>query len=171
MNYGFINYSGISQVVNFFCQSIIFCFGLSVQIKNIREQNRERSKTWRIEISHAIVTTIYYGFRIPFQAITHFVPSLSGYVGSWLCYTASFVQFYGYHAIMAHTLWIAVEKYVLIVHTIKAREFGEKRIERIFHWISMMTPLTLSVIAMVTTDNTTRAGVKSCFGVTDENIN
>ena len=84
-----------------------------------------------MHISHSIVITFYYGLQVPFQAITYFVPHLSSHIGSWICYIAAFNSFYGFQELTAHSLWIALEKYILIVHHLKARVFGEDKIEKI----------------------------------------
>ena len=154
----------ISQIVNFICQALIFSVGLFLHIKIIHESIVERNKTWMIQISHAVVITILWGFLSPFQALTHFVPNLSSHIGSWICYVGRFIIFYGYHEVLAHSLWVAIEKYILIVHAMKARVFGEERIEKIFCWIQLGFPFLFSIIAMATTDYDTRAEVKSCFG-------
>ena len=96
----------VTQIVHIVCQAIIFCVGLIIQINTIYACNDEKGKTWKIHISHAIVTAVYYGFFIPFQVVTTFVPSLSIYTGSWICYLASFVSFYGYHAIVVNSLQV-----------------------------------------------------------------
>ena len=157
----------VNQVVHILCQMIIFCFGLNIQIKTIYACNEEKGKTWKIHVSHAIVTTVYYAFFIPFQAVTTFVPSLSMYMGSWICYLASFVSFYCYHAIIANSLQVAVLKYIFIVHALKARAFGEVKIQKIFFWINGLLPLALAIIALLTTNFQTRSALKSCFGRND----
>ena len=157
----------VNQVVHILCQMIIFCFGVNIQIKTIYACNEEKGKTWKIHVSHAIVTTVYYGFFIPFQAITTFVPSLSMYLGSWICYLASFFSFYSYHAIISNSLQAAIMKYIFIVHALKARGFGEAKIQKIFFWINGLLPLALNIIALFTTDFQTRSALKSCFGRND----
>ena len=157
----------VNQVVHIICQMIIFCIGLNIQIKIIDACNDEKGKTWKIHVSHAIVTTVYYGFFIPFQAVTTFVPSLSMYMGSWICYLASFVSFYSYHAVLANSLQVAVMKYIFIVHALKARRFGEAKIQKLFFWINTLLPLALAFIALLTTNFQTRSALKSCFGRND----
>ena len=157
----------MAQIVHICCQVIIYCVGLYIQIKTIQACNKDKGKTWEIHISHAIVTSVYYGFFIPFQAVTTFVPSLSIYMGSWICYVASFISFYSYHAIIANSLLVAITKYIFIVHAFKARVFGDDKIERIFFWINTTLPLALSAIAMLTTNFHTRSALKSCFGTTE----
>ena len=157
----------ICQIIHIICQMIIFCIGLKIQINIICACNEEKGKTWKIHVSHAIVTTVYYGFFIPFQSITTFVPSLSIYTGCWICYVASFVSFYCYHAIVVNSLQVAIMKYVFIVNALKARAYGEAKIQKIFFWINTMLPLVLAIIALLTTNFQTRSALKSCFGGTD----
>ena len=156
----------ICQIVHIISQIIIFCMGLNIQVNIIYACNEEKGKTWKIHVSHAIITTVYYGFFIPFQSVTTFVPSLSIYTGSWICYVASFVSFYCYHAIVFNSLQVAIMKYVFIVHALKARAYGEAKIQKIFFWINTMLPLVLAIIALLTTNFQTRSALKSCFGGT-----
>ena len=127
----------------------------------------ERYKTWQILIAHSIVMTIYYGFFIPFQGITYFIPFLAQYTGSWICYTASFLSFYCFHAMISHTLIVSILKYVFIVRTAKTHQFGEHRVQKCFFWINLVLPLLLTTIALSTSDWDTRSYLKSCIGKTE----
>lgn len=80
------------------------------------------------------------------------------------------ITFYGYQEGMAYSLWVAIEKYVLIVHNQKARFIGEEKIEKLFYGLSICYPLVLSIIAMMTTNYDFRANVKSCFGMNDHSL-
>ena len=162
--------SDTSHIVNLVCQSLLFGIGLFLNVKIIQQNKVEKHKTWLLHISHAVVTTIHFGFRVPFQAITYFVPHLSSHIGSWICYIAAFNSFYGFQELTTHSLWIALEKYILIVHHLKARVFGEDKIEKIFFWLNVMCPVFLSTIPMVTNDYDNRAEVRNCFGVTDKTV-
>ena len=162
--------SDISHIVHLVIQYPLFMIGFFLHIKIIHVCNVERNKTWLVQISHAIVTTIHFGIRIPFQIITHFIPNLSSHIGSWVCYIGAFNNFFGYQEISSHSLWVAIEKYILIVHTIKARSFGDNKVEKIFCWIHVVYPCLGSAIAMLTTNHATRADVKSCFGISDEDL-
>ena len=162
--------SDTSHIVHLLIQTVLFGIGLFHHVKIIHESKVERSKTWLIQISHTVITTFHFGIRIPFQAISHFVPNVSSYIGSWFCYIQAFNGFYGLQEISAHSLWIAVEKYILIVHHLKARPFGEDKIEKIFCCLHAICPVLLSIIPMLTTNYETRADLKSCFGLTDESL-
>ena len=162
--------SDTSQIINATVQISIFGFGLFLHIKIIHESFIEKNKTWMMQITHSVAKTIYLGFLFPFQALTHFVPNLSSYTGNWICYVGSFIIFYGYQDLIAHSLWIAIEKYILIVHTFKAKAFGEARIEKIFLWINIMFPFFSSVIAIASENYGTRGELKTCFGILEENF-
>ena len=154
----------VTQIVHIVFHVIIFCIGLNIQIKTINACKEEKGKTWKIHISHAIVTTVYYGFFIPFQAVTTFVPSLSIYTGCWICYLASFVSFYCQHALVGNSLHVAIMKYIFIVHSFKAKSYGEEKIQNIFFWLNSTMPLVIAIIGLLTNDFQMRSALNSCFG-------
>ena len=157
----------ISEIIHIIVQILIYCVGLNFQIRTILVCMKERNKTWQIHIAHAIVMTIFHGFLIPFRAVTHFIPSLSTFVGSWICYVSAFVEFYGYHAIVVQSLLLAAMKYLFIVHTMKARAFGEEKIQRIFLRIHIIYPLIHAILSIITHEFHSRGSIKSCFGNTN----
>ena len=162
--------SDISHVVNLVCQSILFIIGSFFHYKIINVYNVEKSKTWLNQIYHAVVTVILFGFRIPFQAITHFIPNLAGVSGSWICYFGAFVSFYGFNDLRTHSLWIAMEKYIFIVHTLKARVFGEEKIGKIFVLLNATYLTITSILAMLTSNYVTKTEIISCFGIGHESL-
>lgn len=165
-----LDHSDISHIIHLVIQCLLFMIGFFLHFKIIHVCKAEKNKTWLVQISHAVVTTVHFGVRIPFQAVTHFIPNLSSYIGSWMCYIGAFNGFFGYQEISSHSLWVSIEKYILIVHTLKARSFGDDKIEKIFCWIHVVYPFLGSAIGMLTTNYATRADVKSCFGILDEDL-
>ena len=55
----------------------------------------------------------------------------------------------------SHTLVIATMKFVFIVHAMKAREFGDSRIQNIFFWVTFLLPLIFSMETIWTTRHVT----------------
>ena len=160
----------MSPIIHIIIQAILFLVGLFFQTKTISVCMEEKGKTWHIHVTHSIVMTIYYGFFIPFQASTYFLPFLAQYVGgTWICYIASIVSFYCYHSILANSLLVAVMKYSFINHAMKVKAFGEEKLQKIFFWINLILPLLLSIAAMMTTDFQTRSALKNCFGNSEVN--
>ena len=162
------NSDALPSTVHLIFQLVIFCAGLFVQIKTISACREDKGKTWQIHVTHAIVLTLFYGYTIPFHAITYSVPFLSNYTGIWICYAASFISLYCYQSIMANSLLIAVEKYLFVVHAFKCIKFGENRVQKYFFWINLLHPLLLTIVAMLTRNVEQRSALKSCFGKTTE---
>ena len=130
----------VSEIIHIIFQVFIFSVGLYFQIRTILVCIKERTKAWQIHTSHAVVMTVYWGYFMPFQTITHIVPSLGTYTGYWICYMSTFLAFFCYHAMIIQSLLIAAMKYIFIVHTWKAKSFGEERIQRIFSLVHMIYP-------------------------------
>ena len=151
------------QSIHIILQALIFGTGLFIHRKTIQVQVEEKHRTWRMHVFHAGMLTVFFGFSISFGAIIRILPSLASYTGSWICYIASFNTFYGYHAVLGHSLWISIEKYIFIVHSLKARAFGEQMVEKIFFLVDLIVPGLLTTAAMITTDYQTRSELKNCF--------
>ena len=157
------------QILHIVIQSILFCVGLYFQVRTILVCIEEKNKTWQIHIVHSIIMSIYYGFTIPFHPITYFIPSLATYVGSWICYISAFISFFCFHAMLMHSLLIAIMKYIFIVHTWKARLFGDERIQRIFLLISIIYPIIMAIVSilqsiLVLNSFQRRSEIRNCFG-------
>ena len=154
----------VLEIIHIIIQACIFSLGLYFQIRTILVCTKEKIKAWQIHITHAIVMTVNWGYLVPFQAITHFIPSLGSYVGNWICYMSAFLSIYCYHAIVVQSLLIAGMKYIFIAHTLKARSFGEERIQKLFTMMHIIYPFILASASMYTSNFHTRAFIKSCFG-------
>ena len=111
-------------------QILLYGIGFFIQVRNITICIAEKSKTWQIDIFHAIVMTIVFACRIPFMAIVYLSPSSFLSIGSWICYIFAFEFTFAFHSINSHSLIIAIMKYVYIVHAMRARLFGEIRLNR-----------------------------------------
>ena len=144
-------------------QILLYGLGLFIQIKNITICITEKSKTWQIDIFHAIVMTIVFACRIPFMAVVYLSPNSFFGIGSWICYIFAFEFSFGAHSIASHSLIIAIMKYVFIVHAMKARSFGEEKIKKIFFFINSALPLILSINFMITSDFHRSGNLRTCF--------
>ena len=157
-------------IIHILFQVVIFFVGLFIQVKIISVCKKERGTTWKIHVSHAVVTSVYYAHFIAFKAITYFVPCLSQHTGTWTCYVASLITFYGFQSIISNTLVISTMKYLFVVHGTKAMAFGGEKIKKYFFWANLITPLILGITAVLTTDYETRSELKSCFGKTEVEV-
>ena len=144
-------------------QILLYGLGLFIQIKNISICIAEKSKTWQIDIFHAIVMTISFACRIPFMAVVYLSPDSFLSIGSWICYIFAFEFTFAFHSINSHSLIIAIMKYVYIVHAMKARMFGENKIKTIFFFINLALPLILTIDFMITSDFHRSGNLQTCF--------
>ena len=61
-NEGYIDDTGIFTILHTILQLLIFGIVLFIQIKTIIVCKKEKSKTWQIHISHAVVLSISSGY-------------------------------------------------------------------------------------------------------------
>ena len=156
----------VLEILIIVLQVSLFCVGLHFQVRTILVCIEEKNKTWQLHIAHSIVMTIFYGYNIPFYAISYFIPSLGTYVGNWICYLSVFLGLFAFQAMVVHSLLIAIQKYIFICHTWKARLFGEERIQRIFLVICITYPVIMAILTILLARNwiDNRSEIKSCFG-------
>ena len=156
----------VLEILLIVLQVNLFCVGLHFQVRTILVCIEEKNKTWHLHIAHSIVMTIFYGYTIPFHAVSYFIPSLATYVGSWICYLSAFLGLFTFQAMIMHSLLIAVMKYIFICHTWKARLFGEERIQRMFLVICITYPSIMAILSILLARNwiDNRSEIKSCFG-------
>ena len=157
------------QILHIVIQVILFCVGLYFQVRTVLVCIEEKNKTWQIHIAHSIAMTIYFCYIIPFQPITYFIPSLATHLGNWICYVSAFISYFCFQAMTLHSFLIALMKYIFIVHTWKARLFGEERIQRFFLLVSITYPIIMSIVTIllsifVGNSFQVRSEVKNCFG-------
>ena len=156
----------VSDIINIIIQSIAFAIGLFINIRIIYVCLIDKSsKTRNIHIIYSIFSTIFYLFDIPFLAITQYVPNLSMYTGEWLCHIASFIIIFCVHIIFMNSFWIALMKYVFIVHWDRALLWGHEKIERTLLVISLVSPLIFTVIIILTKDFDSYEALNSCYGI------
>ena len=156
----------VSDIVNIIIQSIAFAIGLFINVRIIYAcLNEKSSKTRNIHIIYSIFSTIFYLFDIPFAAITNEVPNLSKYTGEWLCHISSFIIIFCIHIIFMNSFWVALMKYVFIVHWDRALQWGHEKIERVLLIVSLVLPLIFTIIIILTKDFDSYETLNSCYGI------
>ena len=112
-----------------------------------------------------VVTENPSTWSLTFLAITNDVPNLSMYTGEWLCHIASFIIIFCIHIIFMNSFWIALMKYVFIVHWDRALLWGHEKIERVLLIISLVLPLIFTIIIILTKDFDSYETLNSCYGI------
>ena len=108
--------------------SLIFIVGFVLQIRIIQVSIKEKDITWRTDVCHSIIMIVFYTFRILFEDLTFFVPSLHLFTGEWLCHTVYFVYMFGALSITSHSFIVSAYKYIYIVHDIFIRMIGRAKV-------------------------------------------
>ena len=126
-------------IVNIILAALFF-IGLYLQIRIIIVSKLEKEKTWKIDICHSAIMTVGYSFRISFEMITYFVPSLHLYTGKWFCYVSLYIKLFFMASVVSHSLLVSIYKYVIIVHQGFIRGFGEERASKFLFWIYLSFP-------------------------------
>ena len=156
----------VSDIVNIIIQSLAFAIGLFINMRIIHVcLNDKSSKTRNIHIIYSIFSTIFYLFDIPFLAITNDVPNLSMYTGEWLCHIASFIIIFCIHIIFMYSFWVALMKYVFILHWDRALLWGHEKIERTLLIIVLVLSLIFTIIIILTKDFDSYEALNSCNGI------
>ena len=152
MNYSATNETSIdlpntSSTIYIIFPILLYAIGLFINIKNIIVCKTEKSRTWQIDISHAVVMSIVFAVRIPIMAATYLLPKSFLHSGRWICHMLAFVFSFGAGSINSHSLIVAIMKYVSIVHAMKVRSFGEDKIKKIFFLVTIAVQTTFQFIA------------------------
>ena len=69
----------------------------------------------------------------------------------WFCYFSQFLSYYGSRYVEAHSLVIAVQKYVHIVYWIKVMESGKETVNSVFFRINLLNPAFMILIHLIIT--------------------
>ena len=156
----------VSDIVNIIIQSLAFAIGLFINMRIIHVCLSDKSsKTRIIHIIYSIFSTILYLFDIPFVAFPEAFLNLSMYTGEWLCHISSFIIIFCIHIIFMNSFWVALMKYVFIVHWDRALQWGHEKIERVLLIISLVLPLIFTIIIILTKDFDSYETLNSCYGI------
>ena len=159
------SYHGVSvgTLLHILAQILLFFIGTFIQVKLICVCYKEKGKCWQIHVAHSVVLIVSFTFLISFEAIMHFIPFLSQHVGSWICYVASFIVFYSFYSIVAHSLVISVIKYLEVVHFQKVRKWNETTLMHCIFITNLLHPLVLTISNIAASDWGSNTSLHSCF--------
>ena len=124
---------------------ILFVIGLYLQIKIMRGLIRNKGVNWKVDIYHSIMMIGFFSFRICFEMVTYFIPTLHQYTGNWFCYITLFINQFGIASIFSHSLIIAIYKYIYVMHNPLIHFIGENKANLISVWISIILPALFAI--------------------------
>ena len=123
----------------------LFVIGLYLQIKIMRGLIRNKGVNWKVDVQHSIIMIGFFSFRICFEMVTYFIPTLHQYTGNWFCYITLFINQFGIASIFSHSLIIAIYKYIYVMHNPFILFIGEDKANLISVWISIILPALFAI--------------------------
>ena len=119
-------------------------------------------------MAYSISIVLFFAFHLPFSVVSNAIPHLSEHTGEWFCSLATIIIMYGINVMTIHSLLIAIMKYVLIVHPLKALQIGHDRIEKIFFALYLALPLILAIVVALLKDFESYKVLRKCFALNNE---
>ena len=147
---------------------ILFAIGLYLQIRIIIISKRHKSPTWKIDISHSVIMTIYFSFRIFFQKLIDIIPTFHQHCGVWFCYLALFIQIFSGLMVVSNSLVVALYKYLYIVRHDLFCALGGESASVVLIWSNLFIQAALSLSAIVRPSFPRFSSVNTCLGINIE---
>ena len=119
----------------------LYLIGVSFHTKVIKVSRKDREMTWRLDIVNSVVILSMQFNNMFMQILTYGVTDLYLYTGEWFCYTSKFIAIYLQMYTIGHSLFIAILKYIIIVHWERARDWGNEKIVLIFSSVDILHPI------------------------------
>ena len=119
----------------------LYTLGIYLHSKIITTSKRDKEMTWKLDIVNSTVLSFHYGHVLIMKGITYLVKDLHFYTGSWFCYLSKVITISGNALVTGHSLIIALMKYIMIVHHIKVRRYGQEKVKKIFLCINIIYPI------------------------------
>ena len=128
--------------------AFILCIGFYLHMKILKTLKIEKTTTWEINICHSIVMICHYTFTSIFEIIAYVVPDMVDHTATEFCYLVLFLRCYGLFSILLHSLMVCMYKYIVIVHTLLVRQFGEDKLKKLIMVGYLMIPILVSISFM-----------------------
>ena len=128
--------------------AFILYIGFYLHVKIIKTLKIEKATTWEINICHSIVMICHYTFTSIFEIIAYVAPDMVDHTATEFCYLVLFLRCYGLFSILLHSLMVCMYKYIVIVHTLFVRQFGEDKLKKLLMIGYLMIPILVSISFM-----------------------
>ena len=153
--------ASVFLVVNMMLIAIGSCITFKV-LAMIRKENSILKKLTRnFMVSQLISWPLFFSSN----SITHFIHSFPPVVVQWLCPILWFVLYFCLNLCTSHSFMTSIMRYFFIVHNERAMSVGKEKVKKLFHLISILIPLLLTIWkAIETSDLDTFSTFNKCYG-------
>jgi hypothetical protein len=123
---------------------ISFVIGLCLQIRVIKRLKQEKMVAADTQMYHSISLIICFSVLIFQEALLYIIPDIINYSGwQWICEIFRYMQILGGVTISWHSLSVAIQKYIVIVHGVVDNS-DRRKIEKIMWWIFLVLEILWS---------------------------
>ena len=127
--------------------SIVYLAGIYTYSKMIKISIKDKDMSWQLDIIFSCARVFLNTLNFVLFTVTYLEPNLHLYTGQWFCYASKLVSHYCNLIITAHTLIVAILKYVVIIYWQRAREIGHDKIKKLFSFIiALFYPISMFMI-------------------------
>ena len=132
-----MNMNTVIFVATFIVGMFIIAIGIYLSLKIIKISIKEKSVTWRLDITNAIIVISHHLHCLLMEFVTLQVRDLHAYTGRWFCYTSMVLNYYGNIYTAGHSMIVGLMKYFLIVQWKKVMDVGEDKVKNIFFFVNI----------------------------------
>ena len=138
----------VSPIVYTFMFVSICCysFGAYLHLRIIKVSRKDKELTWKLDVMNSVIILIMQFNNLSVKILTYGVTDLYLYTGEWFCYASKVIAFYSTTYVVGHSLIISILKYIMIVHWVKVRDWGNKKVVTIFSGVDILHPILLILI-------------------------
>ena len=144
---------------------IILIFGLYLHLEILFMLKKEDSILNNITKTFVCAQMILWPVIIIIINLTNFVHTLPPMMTNFVCPLIWFLVYFCVNLVSFHSFVSATLRYFYIVHTNKVNSFGKEKVKKIFHAISMMIPLMITIWkAMDGVELDAMSFINKCYG-------
>ena len=130
----------LSLVTYFITGILILAVGVYLNLKIIKTSFKEKSNTWKLDISNSVVVIAHHTHCLLMEFITYCVPDLYIHTGEWFCYSSKVLTHYFNIYTTQISLITGIMKYVIILHWRKVSDIGDEKVKNVFFVVNLFHP-------------------------------
>ena len=139
----------MKEIILWISKLLTFLLGVFFHTKIIYNAIREKDITWKLDITNSVLCLFHFSHTLFLYGITSLLPNLYEYTGTWYCYFAKEIRYYGALYVTGHSLVVAIMKYMMIVRWEAVRVVGKIKVQKIFFWVNFLHPVLTIVVHLI----------------------
>ena len=159
----------LSLGIYFITGIFILAVGVYLSVKIIKTSYKEKSNTWKLDISNSVVVIAHHTHCLLMEFITYCVPDLYIHTGEWFCYSSKVLTHYFNIYTTQFSLITGIMKYVIILHWRKVSDIGDEKVKNVFFVVNLFHPVLQIILWLMIEPNffyesDSHARIDRCLG-------